>query len=95
MRRHRNRYEDDVEAAGRPTASDPLRQSPDSGATGVGQSEYGMMMNADGSDQRVFDSRGLRPEIWSPGRGIDRFNGYPLSIFDLTTGRTRDIPYEP
>lgn len=63
--------------------------------TGLGQSEYGMIMNADGSDQSVFDSMGLRPHIWSPDGGSIAFNGYPLAIFDLTTGRTRHIPYEP
>jgi hypothetical protein len=63
--------------------------------TGLGQSEYGMIMNADGSDQRVFDNSGLRPHIWSPDGGSIAFNGHPLAIFGLTTGRTRHIPYEP
>jgi hypothetical protein len=63
--------------------------------SGLGQSEYGMVMNADGSDQHIFDRSGYNAYTWSPdGRSI-AINGYPLAIFDVTTGRTRKIPYEP
>jgi hypothetical protein len=69
------------------------RQIPE--PTGLGQSEYDMIMNADGSDQVVYDPNGYRPSIWSPDGGSIAFNRHPVGIFDVATGRTRTIPYDP